>query len=796
MTSTRDQSRHQWLGSNNDSDLLNLDNAESAGLDLGLGQTLEPKNFDPLNLEIPDVELANLFPSSYEDIDDFLTQELKDLDIPMIPQRLNTNTNGHADLSSPARCDTGWNRDINLPLGTPQKSHKRGPSGTAIFGFANHNKQLSLTKNNFDENTLHGTSQARAPNSSYDAAIAGREYQAQNNNLNSLILKQQEELRLALERQQVMNAQLEEQLRSSQRQQQQLQMALKEQEYAAQHLAVNVSPAKTPSSRTSHLGEDGKNIIVTSNSKSGGYKFPAQQRLQKPIVNTSKNGVISPVSGTSMNGSPNRKNCDTRHNPQPLNLNTLNNFSDSGEDYSSPENYFGPTNLNPKVSVETVQRMSKYFEQVNAKNATNASGRLENTNPITPQNRILVGGMSSTSSSPRASHHRAKESISSSASTIPQLCDDDDRHNHVSGSTNRGSIGLGIRPGNEVPKRKYLLNRPPPLELLPTIPGSSENTPMNKKHPGSVSSAGLPQKHVFQHTPTKATIDPSNVSYSSSRYPASRPVFKTLNEDLRPPSEHERDHEDEDGDEGPESEFKYAQTPSPILRSQGRFEDSSPYLDHEQHYEDNCGQYDDAGEFHPDHDHLSHNCSPLKITKKPTTLPPGEIDRYVQELSDKSFECLYPGCGKTFRRRYNIRSHIQTHLEDRPYICDYEGCDKAFVRNHDLVRHKKIHAEKSFACPCGKKFVREDALIVHRCRMICVGGKKFNNVVIKKSPRRRGRPRKDGTFSVTSSPVKDSITRHNNGTIALQMEEQLQRDMIENGLLRPTYSNRGDWSER
>nr|1NCS_A Chain A, TRANSCRIPTIONAL FACTOR SWI5 [Saccharomyces cerevisiae] len=47
------------------------------------------------------------------------------------------------------------------------------------------------------------------------------------------------------------------------------------------------------------------------------------------------------------------------------------------------------------------------------------------------------------------------------------------------------------------------------------------------------------------------------------------------------------------------------------------------------------------------------------------TLPRGSIDKYVKEMPDKTFECLFPGCTKTFKRRYNIRSHIQTHLEDR-----------------------------------------------------------------------------------------------------------------------------------
>ncbi|SMN21087.1 similar to Saccharomyces cerevisiae YDR146C SWI5 Transcription factor that activates transcription of genes expressed at the M/G1 phase boundary and in G1 phase [Maudiozyma saulgeensis] len=146
--------------------------------------------------------------------------------------------------------------------------------------------------------------------------------------------------------------------------------------------------------------------------------------------------------------------------------------------------------------------------------------------------------------------------------------------------------------------------------------------------------------------------------------------------------------------------------------------------------------------------------SPQKITRKLTTLPRGSIDIYVKELPDKRFECMYPDCNKTFKRRYNIRSHIQTHLEDRPYVCDFEGCDKAFVRNHDLVRHKKSHMEKRYACPCGKKFNREDALIVHRSRLICIGGKKFENVVIKRSPRKRGRPRKDAPPIESMSPTK------------------------------------------
>ena len=74
-----------------------------------------------------------------------------------------------------------------------------------------------------------------------------------------------------------------------------------------------------------------------------------------------------------------------------------------------------------------------------------------------------------------------------------------------------------------------------------------------------------------------------------------------------------------------------------------------------------------------------------------------------------------------FTRRYNVRSHIQTHLSDRPFGCQF--CPKRFVRQHDLNRHVKGHIEARYSkCPCGKEFARLDALRKHQDRNICVGG--------------------------------------------------------------------------
>lgn len=103
-------------------------------------------------------------------------------------------------------------------------------------------------------------------------------------------------------------------------------------------------------------------------------------------------------------------------------------------------------------------------------------------------------------------------------------------------------------------------------------------------------------------------------------------------------------------------------------------------------------------------------------------LPPGTVDEYVEGPNEQGlYHCKYPYCYRLFRRRYNLRSHIQTHLCDRPYKC--HQCDANFVRPHDLRRHERCHSTlRPFKCACGKGFTRQDALQRHRQRQICLGG--------------------------------------------------------------------------
>lgn len=104
---------------------------------------------------------------------------------------------------------------------------------------------------------------------------------------------------------------------------------------------------------------------------------------------------------------------------------------------------------------------------------------------------------------------------------------------------------------------------------------------------------------------------------------------------------------------------------------------------------------------------------------------------------DGKWTCMYEDCGRSFGRKENIKSHVQTHLGDRQYRCIH--CGNTFVRQHDLKRHAKIHSGiKPYPCDCGRSFARHDALTRHRQRNTCIGG--FEGM--SKKPTKRGRPKK------------------------------------------------------
>ncbi|KAF9945237.1 hypothetical protein BGZ70_003952, partial [Mortierella alpina] len=86
--------------------------------------------------------------------------------------------------------------------------------------------------------------------------------------------------------------------------------------------------------------------------------------------------------------------------------------------------------------------------------------------------------------------------------------------------------------------------------------------------------------------------------------------------------------------------------------------------------------------------------------------------RHTTRGGVKSYPC--PTCTKPFPTRTQLKSHMAIHTDNFPFPCLYAGCDLHFKRKHDLRRHvdAKHALVKKYLCSggCGEGFGRRDQM--------------------------------------------------------------------------------------
>jgi hypothetical protein len=108
---------------------------------------------------------------------------------------------------------------------------------------------------------------------------------------------------------------------------------------------------------------------------------------------------------------------------------------------------------------------------------------------------------------------------------------------------------------------------------------------------------------------------------------------------------------------------------------------------------------------------------PAKASRKSASSKSQNDKKSTSSKTSKGiFPCPFPGCGRQFTRKDNIKYHMRTHQADRPrpYAC--KQCDRSYYRAIDLSRHVAVTHDKirPFQCvTCGQQYTRKEALKRH-----------------------------------------------------------------------------------
>lgn len=132
---------------------------------------------------------------------------------------------------------------------------------------------------------------------------------------------------------------------------------------------------------------------------------------------------------------------------------------------------------------------------------------------------------------------------------------------------------------------------------------------------------------------------------------------------------------------------------------------------------------------------------PSETAEKRPSSPKAGGSRAKTAKRPRITEWRCPHCQKIFKKKFNMDSHVLTHINQRNFTCD--TCGASFSRMNDCLRHERNHASREFVCGgllpdgsfwgCGAKFSRLDTLQQHHKSLVgkaCIASKQQNGVII------------------------------------------------------------------